>query len=135
MFPGGGFTHHLEHRSSYLTRFLLFPSDHIEAGLLTVFFCVRRQGTSLLMGMVLTCRVRPVEVGYQSISTGLREPAGSLRSAGRSPCSGLDQMFQLRGYHRISPQLGVQACSPPPMSLSLPSLLFCLFYLCGTPLL
>eukprot|EP00064_Thunnus_orientalis_P014200 superscaffoldBa00002437_g14241 len=41
-------------------------TDHIEAGLLRVTWCVHRQGMSLLIGMALTRRARPVEVGYQA---------------------------------------------------------------------
>lgn len=57
---------------------LPFPSDHIDAGLLRVTWCVRRQGTSLWIGWRWPLES---EVGYQAISAELREAAGSLRSA------------------------------------------------------
>lgn len=51
-----------------------FPISQRSSRFVTVTPCVHGQSASLLIAMVLTCRVRPVELGYQAISTGRREP-------------------------------------------------------------
>ena len=103
---GGGFTLHLEHRSSDLKSSL--PVAAHTGGFISCDPARPQTGTFFVAGRPADPQSRAAEAGYQAISS------GPLPSACRSYCSGPDQMFWLEDNHRITPH--GESTPPPPTS-------------------